>query len=241
MTRGEALLAGDEKVVGKAKPTVYDLPHEGHAYGRSDPADAEGAREVTMHWAAHVPHPKSGPDCQDFRKLNRAAAKSGVRHAKDMAEFRKVVDIKLIPKGAAGCLPKVIPSDVIPSFAYGQKSRPSTPIAHVVGNTYAMEYEELQEQGYRNLEMRQQTLSKTKIKLTKAAKDRISAARLRNDERDNPPLPKEPFKMSKFKKVSSRMLLPGINRSASMPNLTKSGMSHQASRMMGGSEELDLQ
>ena len=88
---------------------------QGFTFGRSEPADVEGAREarklcftgstrsrtcqVTMHWASHVPRPKPGPDCQelckyvgiskrkrsevwrqDFRKLNRAAAKSGVRH-----------------------------------------------------------------------------------------------------------------------------------------------------------------
>ena len=102
------------------------------------------------------------------------------RNARDLAEFRKVTDIKLVPPGPLGVLPKVIPSDVIPSctwpacclrsaidrngmtdfarkgqgeclfcpkwnnwnscpalpclhgrFAYGSKSRPSTPITHV--------------------------------------------------------------------------------------------------------------
>ena len=33
---------------------------EAFAYGRAEPADLEGAREVTMHWAAHVPRPKPG-------------------------------------------------------------------------------------------------------------------------------------------------------------------------------------
>ena len=84
---------------------------------------------------------------QDFRKLNRTAAKCGVRtlalshrpflpflffsmwgvnflvivwqwrNAKDLAEFRKHTDIKLVPPGPMGVLPKVIPSDVIPSCA----------------------------------------------------------------------------------------------------------------------------
>ncbi|CAL1133693.1 unnamed protein product [Cladocopium goreaui] len=95
-----------------------------------------------MFWASHVPRPKPGPDCQDFRKLNRTAAKCGVRNARDLAEFRKHTDIKLVPPGPMGVLPKVIPSDVIPSFAYGSKSRPSTPITHVIGNQYATESEE---------------------------------------------------------------------------------------------------
>ena len=37
---------------------------------------------------------------------------------------------------------EVIPSDVIPSFAYGRKSRPSTPIASVIGSQYSLEYED---------------------------------------------------------------------------------------------------
>merc|ERR1719181_475513 len=106
-----------------------------------------------------------GPDCQDFRKLNRTAAKCGVRNAKDLAEFRKSNDIRMVNPGPAGALPKVIPSDVIPSFSYGSKSRPSTPIAHVVGNQYATESEEALDLQYRMLEQSQSLNEKTKIKL----------------------------------------------------------------------------
>ena len=76
---------------------------------------------------------------EDFRKLNRTAAKSGVRtatlecntckqaglrihvqlrNARDLSEFRRFNDIKLVPPGPVGVLPKVIPSDVIPSSAW---------------------------------------------------------------------------------------------------------------------------
>merc|ERR1719389_192191 len=82
--------------VGKAKPTCYDLPDEGFAYGRAEPADLEGAREVTMHWAAHVPRAKPGTDCQDFRKINKLATKVNVTNAKDLATFRKGNDVTLI-------------------------------------------------------------------------------------------------------------------------------------------------
>eukprot|EP00441_Pelagodinium_beii_P021511 CAMPEP_0197654102 /NCGR_PEP_ID=MMETSP1338-20131121/38653_1 /TAXON_ID=43686 ORGANISM="Pelagodinium beii, Strain RCC1491" /NCGR_SAMPLE_ID=MMETSP1338 /ASSEMBLY_ACC=CAM_ASM_000754 /LENGTH=246 /DNA_ID=CAMNT_0043229489 /DNA_START=86 /DNA_END=826 /DNA_ORIENTATION=- len=214
-----AVLVKDD--VGKAKPTIYNLPPEGFAYGRSEPADAEGAREVTMHWAAHVPRPQQGPDCQDFRKLNRTAAKSGVRNAKDLVDFRRSIDIKLIPGGPAGVLPKVIPSDVIPSFSYGQKSRPSTPIAHVVGNQYATEHEEALDVQYRMLEESRKAQEKTKIKLTKASKDRIAGARSRMELIRNPQEPKEPFKLTKFKKIGSKMKLPGLRGSASMPTLER--------------------
>merc|ERR1719436_1207752 len=104
-----------------------------------------------MHWAAHVPRRKPGPTCQDFRKLNRMAAKGGVTDAKQLAEWRTYNDVMLVPKGPEGCMPKVIPSDVIPSFAYGRKSRPSTPIASVIGNHYGVEQEDALEFTYKRL------------------------------------------------------------------------------------------
>jgi len=208
--------------VGKARPTYYDLPHAGHAYGRSEPADVEGAREVTMHWAAHVPRPRVGPECQDFRKLNRSAAKCGVRNARDLADYRKTNEFKLTPPGPAGVLPKVIPSDVIPSFSYGQKSRPSTPISHVVGNQYATEHEEALDVQYRLLEERQKMQNKTIIKLTKASKANIADARVRRRDLEEPPEPKEPFKLTKFKKVTSKVGYPAaIRKSSSMPTLQR--------------------
>jgi len=50
------ILASDD--VGRAKHSCYDLPGEDFAYGRPDLPDFEGAREVTMRWAAHVPSQK---------------------------------------------------------------------------------------------------------------------------------------------------------------------------------------
>merc|ERR1712118_623357 len=77
--------------VGKAKPSCYDLPHEAFAFGRAEPADMEGAREVTMHWAAHVPRPKQNGNVQDFRKINRMAAKANVANAKELIQFKSGV------------------------------------------------------------------------------------------------------------------------------------------------------
>jgi len=206
--------------VGKAKLTCYDLPPEGFAYGRAEPADMEGAREVTMHWAAHVPRSKPGPDCQDFRKINKLGTKVGISNAKDLAQFRKGNDVRLIEKGPAGPLPKVIPSDVIPSFAYGRKSRPSTPIASVVGYQYASEYEEALDMNYKKYDaMREHLQGKQKVRLTKASSQRITDARGRRAilEADEPE--REPFKLSKFKKVPGRLQLAPLSKSASAPSL----------------------
>jgi len=224
------ILVSDD--VGKAKPTCFDLPHESFAYGRAEPADLEGAREVTMHWAAHVPRPKPGENVQDFKKLNKMAAKANVPNAVELQRFKSQHDVKLIPPAAAGALPKVIPSDVIPSFAYGRKSRPSTPINAVVGYQYAAEYEEALEYNYRGYQASaEQSGGKHRIKLTKASKALITNAR---DKRASfePQPPKEPFKLTKFKKVSSRFLAGAPGGSFSSPSLQQAGLN-----MSGGSLE----
>merc|ERR1719158_9722 len=99
------------------------------------------------------------------------AAKANVANAKDLAGFKREHNVQLIDKAPTGSQPKVIPSDVIPSFAYGRKSRPSTPIAAVVGGHYAAEQEEMLEFSYkRHEEERDMPNGRRVIKLTKAAK-----------------------------------------------------------------------
>jgi hypothetical protein len=203
--------------VGKAKPSIYDLPHESHAYGRAEQPDLEGAREVTMHWAAHVPRAKPGPLSQDFKKLNKLAAQSGVASSKGLAEFRKENDVKLMPAGPVGCLPKVIPSDVIPSFAYGQKSRPSTPIHHVVGGEYAVQSQEAAEAMYAKWDAEKAMVSKHRVKLTKSSSARIVGARERRRAASCSGEPKQEWVMSKFKNVKGKMT--PFGRSASLTNI----------------------
>merc|ERR1712070_829408 len=202
--------------VGRAKATCYDLPHEAHAYGRAEPADMEGAREVTMHWAAHVPSFKVGDNQQDFRKLNKMAAKANVPNAVELARFKRDHDVKVLPQASQGSLPKVIPSDVIPSFAYGRKSRPSTPINAVVGYQYAAEYEEALANDYGQYQIVSDTANgKYKVRLTKASKALMSHSRHRRESVDTRPEP-EPFKLTKFKKVPSRLKLSPLDTSGSM-------------------------
>jgi hypothetical protein len=210
-----AILVRDD--VGKARPTCYDLPHEAHAYGRAEPADLEGAREVTMHWAAHVPRPKPDGNVQDFMKLNRMAATSGVSNATDLKYFKQGRDVKLIPKASVSNQPKVIPSDVIPSFAYGRKSRPSTPVNAVVGYQYAAEYEESLANMYARYES-EAPPAKSKVRLTKSSRALIMHSahkRASVDKREEPEL----FKLTKFKKVSSRLQLAPLNKAQSAPIL----------------------
>merc|ERR1711920_815283 len=117
-------------------------------------------------------------------------------------DFRARTDAKLMEKGSVGPPPKVIPSDVIPSFAYGRKSRPSTPISPVIGNQYATEHEQHLDGTYEKYaSMREGPGYKIKVRVTKATGLRISKAREMNAA---PEVPKELFKLSKFKKVTSR-------------------------------------
>lgn len=174
----------------------------------------EGAREVTMHWAAHVPRPKPQPDCQDFRKINKMAAKDGIAGPKSFAQYRRGHDVKLLPTGPAGALPTVIPSDVIPSFAYGKKSRPSTPIAAVVAHQYQTEAEEALEDSYRQYEALGPS-PVLRVQLTKSSSRLIAQARsTKSLLLENNSQPKELFKLTKFKKVPSRL---GMHASASLP------------------------
>merc|ERR1711865_1105652 len=204
--------------IGKAKATCFDLPHEAFAYGRAEPADLEGAREVTMHWAAHVPRPKPGDNVQDFRKLNKMAARANVANAVDLADFKRERDVRLVPAAPVGAQPKVIPSDVIPSFAYGRKSRPSTPINAVVGYQYAAEYEEALSNSYYRYET-EAPAGKTKVRLTNTSRAQMISCKQKRASVDAQE-PEQLFKLSKFKKVPSRLYLQPLNKAQSMPQLS---------------------
>merc|ERR1712039_1025207 len=142
---------------------------------------------------------------QDFKKINKEAAKASCKTAKELGTFRQGKDFKLVDAGAQGALPKVIPSDVIPSFAYGRKSRPSTPIASVVGNHYGVEQEEALNASYEVIYDEMQRKNKQVVQHTGASKARIALARSNRAEaqRQLEEGPKKPWTMSKFDKVQS--------------------------------------
>merc|ERR1712176_505422 len=116
------------------------------------------------------------------------------------ATFRKENDVRLIEKGPAGPLPDVIPSDVIPSFAYGRKSRPSTPIHAVIGGQYAAEQEDALAMLYqKHSDEQDMPNGKRTVRLTLAARKNIMNARANRAMRDYPPETKKEWTMSKFK------------------------------------------
>merc|ERR1711865_233122 len=124
-----------------------------------------------------------------------------MRNAVDLADFKREKDVRLVPAAPVGAQPKVIPSDVIPSFAYGRKSRPSTPINAVVGYQYAAEYEEAIANDYGRYQ---------------ASRSLIATSMTKRDSFDLSRTPPELFKLSKFKKVPCRFQLAPLSNSGSM-------------------------
>merc|ERR1719313_2086381 len=86
-SRKNPLLAREE--VGRAAPSCYDLPPEDFCYGRPDPPDYEGAREVTMQWVSHTPRPRPQGGPPDFRILNKKAIRDKVTTTQDLQRFRR--------------------------------------------------------------------------------------------------------------------------------------------------------
>jgi hypothetical protein len=199
------LLVKDD--VGRAKPSCYNLPGDDFAYGRPDLPDYEGAREVTMQWVTARPSGERQSDVQDFKKLNRAALKSGILNAKEQTKFRKNNPVQL--EHTVPCAPpKIYPSEVVPSFTYGKKTRPSTPISQVISNQFGAEYESALTEMYTqyNYEKEMATYA-PKIRTTKAveghAKRRSSS--LTNEHKSD-------WKLSKFKNVKGRMTMDEMGR-----------------------------
>jgi len=200
------LLAKDD--VGKARTSCYDLPDESFAYGRPDNPDFEGAREVTMQWVSHTPRPRMADSAQDFRKLNKIAITDRAITAGDVYKHRRANNLPLSARNAyRGPPPKVIPSDVVPAFTYGKKTRPSTPISSVVSYQFSSEFEEdigMQYEYHR--QQKEHDAQIRKIPTTKATRGHASALRKVGAETL---APKEQFKISKFKRVQCKVEFPG--------------------------------
>lgn len=207
-SRSNPLLVKDD--VGKAKASCYNLPGEDFAYGRPDIPDFEGAREVTMQWVSAQQQTREEVQVQDFQKLNKRAIKAKVSDAKTLATFRKEMNFPLEQTNTSAIAPKVYPSEVVPSFTYGKKTRPSTPIAQVISNQFGAEYEAALGEIYDHYEDKKQMAGQaTKIRTTKAAEGHAKKVMQPTAAKD---LSK--FKLSKFANVKGKLVLPGPNDKA---------------------------
>eukprot|EP00931_Biecheleriopsis_adriatica_P095449 TRINITY_DN6904_c0_g1_i1.p1 TRINITY_DN6904_c0_g1~~TRINITY_DN6904_c0_g1_i1.p1 ORF type:complete len:291 (+),score=56.56 TRINITY_DN6904_c0_g1_i1:68-940(+) len=198
------LLVRDD--VGKSKPTCFDLPEDHFSYGRPGNTDVEGAREVSMRWVSHTPSRSVEAEALDFVSLNRKAAIAKITTAKDIRTYSKATPRggSLSARGSSAPGKPIIPSDVIPGFSYGRKVRPSTPINEVISARFAESSEKQLGQFYSEMkELREASRSQVrKIPLTTATKLHANAVRKVVAEEA---IPKEPFKLSKFKRVGPRV------------------------------------
>mmetsp|Transcript_14984 Transcript_14984/g.26246 ORF Transcript_14984/g.26246 Transcript_14984/m.26246 type:complete len:301 (-) Transcript_14984:149-1051(-) len=197
--------------VGKAKPTCFDLPEATFSYGRPGNTDLEGAREVSMRWVSHTPSKGQEEDEPDFMAVNRRAAQAKITNAKDLREYRKETEVRggggsLSARGhMTGMAKPIIPSDVIPGFSYGRKVRPSTPIHEVISARFAETSERQLDRFYAEMrDVREASRTQVrKIPLTAATRARAASVKkaLAQHEDDS----KEPFKLTKFKRVGPKV------------------------------------
>ena len=131
--------------IGKAKRTCYDLPKEGHCYGVNHEADFEGAREVTTNWATHTPSVAKKEAAINYIKFNKSAASkfSDISRSNLPSNTAREMDVTntgrdLNKTSGSRFVGHTLPSDIDPNFAFGKKTRPSTPIGNVIGNGFGV-------------------------------------------------------------------------------------------------------
>eukprot|EP00747_Dinoflagellata_sp_TGD_P167583 gnl/TRDRNA2_/TRDRNA2_192239_c0_seq1.p1 gnl/TRDRNA2_/TRDRNA2_192239_c0~~gnl/TRDRNA2_/TRDRNA2_192239_c0_seq1.p1 ORF type:complete len:327 (-),score=59.04 gnl/TRDRNA2_/TRDRNA2_192239_c0_seq1:55-1035(-) len=235
------LLVRDD--VGKARPTCYDLPEDGFAFGRANTKEEEGAGEV-MRWRGADTNMPPSPEraVQDFQRLNKRALANRHCSAREQALFRReqAVDLPLLvapesPRTQADIKPvKMLPSDIVPTWCYGHRARPSTPIKELISNKYGIMQEQELESFYDEVAVMREsdTANIRKIPLTRASRGHASPSK-KATMRSLSQGEKDPFKMSKFKKIGPRVAFPNktseLMRMAADPSVPETAWGAQLS------------
>lgn len=206
------LLVPDD--VGKARKTCYDLPEFGFSYGIPSNPDAEGCREVTMNWVTTKATVDTGPVGPNFININKKAIAQG----KSVADLRAVDDKKRAAARAAGKAKPAASSAADrgkrgcvlddPSFTYGVPARPSTPILSVISGQYAaegefarnLEWAEFEREKKEESRFREATGTKASEGHAKGTKAMLEKLAIKEDT-----CTKNSFKLTKFKKIPSRV------------------------------------
>jgi len=202
------LLAKSE--LGKPKPSTFADPNDKRIFGAPNIRDPEGARDVTMVWKEHAPNPddKPGPD---FRKMNRKAATMGLTSATDQHGHR-AMNYETIKTGHAvkAKAPKVpsdtnvehtygIPSTHVPLEVYRVTGDPAN-VRNLIQNSYANDW--INANMEKEAAARGSPKTKGGICLTRAAEGHAFGAHTKYIV---PSDDGEPFKMTKFKGVPSKV------------------------------------
>lgn len=187
------LLVKDD--VGRAKPTTRLLPGPDFTYGKDVVHDAEDAGKVTSSWKFHQPSKDLPPD-RDFKTLNMLGVRNGKVTARDQTDFRKVTDARLRNYSGRQAA-KSIATTIQP---FGMPSKPSTPMAGVIGGLYGRVASEMKHEEYNRVNTGAPPIGRPR--LTKAASQMMTAIRT---SRTFVKPHRSEFKMKKFLSATARV------------------------------------
>ncbi|KAI8997983.1 hypothetical protein BC832DRAFT_255618 [Gaertneriomyces semiglobifer] len=132
-----------KEFVGRTRPSVYRLPGFSHVYGISSERSGDSAGTVLHHWHLGKHTSYDVNPSLDYVAMNRATAKQGLIHSKEIREYRKAHPIHVYvgtEPEPSGIRKVSLPSDNDPQFAYGKPTRPSTPVAELITDKYKQEW-----------------------------------------------------------------------------------------------------
>lgn len=185
------LLARDD--VGRAKPTSYDLPKDGFAYGARPGADDEGAADIIRTWAEHVPSADRSHNI-DYTRYNKSTlGKASV--------LRPATSPSGTGKKKSGNTTRGRAQDQV----FGMPTRSSTPIEDVIRQVFGQRYEEkkMKEQ---EEEEQKGNFHGREICTTRASEGHKQGAERRQAMMK--PEQKKHFKLKKFANVTSTFKIP---------------------------------
>ncbi|KAI8902507.1 hypothetical protein BC833DRAFT_561560 [Globomyces pollinis-pini] len=212
-----------KSVVGKIRPTVYDLPSEGHVFGKPIIRNpVENAETVLQNWNV-IPSSKQTVPPLDYITMNCNTANQKIITPKEIRKYRKEYPVRLKEGLGENSLYKThkpdannieviggftrsrapLPSDTNPMFAYGKPTRPSTPVARLMTDQYQREWAS---------HVSESDSSKKKIQHEKEVKkknSKLSVPHQKSAPKHKSIFEKNPsdlFKMSKFRKVPATVV-----------------------------------
>lgn len=195
------------------KPSFHNdmppLPAD-YTFGAPLKRDPEGAGDVMLTWQSHSPPPskRSYDFGRDFVTLNKKCVESQCINAKDVAEFRKTHDARILPK-VTGKKPAIVPDHVISdkNHCYGStKNTRSESVADLIQNRFELEWVE-------QAKARQERIDRER---EEERKRRASPARQLQTHKRKPtaspeqqaPRPQDFFTLKQFRDVPSRYATP---------------------------------
>lgn len=179
------------------------LPPSDFSYGLPNASDPENARTLTSTWTEHTRSTlKVDSNSVNFINLNGTAARKPGVSAKlvnSLAKEVKEKQAKRVSTRSAAVKPSDEPLHSLEHRCFGKPSRTSTPIADLVKNKFGNEGEFKTVERYKEYHARdiEESQHHTEIRHTKSSAGHVV--------RTATTPPKELFKLSKFKRVESRV------------------------------------